>query len=55
MTNDRPAFIEQDNRHEAKALDLARAGIINEAYNEAGKIFDLERRNDVIEEVSRHE
>lgn len=50
-----PGEIERDDRHEAKALDLARSGIIDEAYSEAGKIFHLERSNDVIDEVSRHE
>ena len=47
--------IERDDRHEAKAIDLARSGIIDEAYSEAAKIFHLERSNDVIDEVSRHE
>lgn len=44
---------EQDDRHAAKARDLARAGIHSEALREAGKIEHYRRSEAVIDEVSR--
>jgi len=44
---------EQDDRRAAKIRDLIRAGIYDEAQQEAGKMIHLRRSDDLIDRISR--
>lgn len=44
---------EQDDRKTQRARDLARAGIYDEAIEEAGRLYHLQRSNRLIDEIAR--